>query len=145
MIFSKACEYAIRATIYIAKQSIIGKRSNLKDIAKEIDSPVAFTAKTLQILVHHNILHSVKGAMGGFEIKMDQLNKIRLVDIVVAIDGKGFDKICVLGMKKCSEIKPCPVHHKFKEIKKDMIEMMNNTNLLELSKGLNEGFTFLKI
>jgi len=45
--FSKDCEYGIRATIYITMQSLEGNRVNLKEIAAAIDSPVAFTAKIL--------------------------------------------------------------------------------------------------
>ena len=46
--FSKACEYAIRSTIYIAERSNLDKRVSITDIAKAIDSPEAFTAKILQ-------------------------------------------------------------------------------------------------
>jgi DNA-binding IscR family transcriptional regulator len=31
--FSKTCEYAIKATLYVAHQSQLGKRVGLKDIA----------------------------------------------------------------------------------------------------------------
>mgnify|MGYP002795141008 FL=1 len=67
--FSKACEYGIRATIYIAMQSLEGFRVNLKEIAAAIDSPIAFTAKILQQLVKSNIVESVKGAKGGVQIE----------------------------------------------------------------------------
>ncbi len=66
--FSKACEYAIRAAIFIASESERGRRSSLKDIAREIDSPEAFTAKTLQKLTRSGIIVSTKGAQGGFEV-----------------------------------------------------------------------------
>ena len=46
--FSKSCEYAIKASIYICHRSDKGERSGLKDIAKATDSPEAFTAKILQ-------------------------------------------------------------------------------------------------
>ncbi|MET0760542.1 MAG: transcriptional regulator, partial [Flavobacterium sp.] len=46
--FSKTCEYGIRASIFIASQSYQNNRIGLKDIAKKIDSPEAFTAKILQ-------------------------------------------------------------------------------------------------
>ena len=65
--FSKACEYAIKASIYIAISSLEGKRVTPKQISEEIDSPTAFTAKILQALVRNNIVNSVKGAYGGFE------------------------------------------------------------------------------
>ena len=49
--FSKTCEYAIRATIYIASESSAGKRCGIRDIARKIESPEPFTAKILQRLV----------------------------------------------------------------------------------------------
>lgn len=145
MIFSKACEYGIRAAIYVAQQSINERRASLKDISREIDSPEAFTAKILQMLVKHKIIESVKGSKGGFEIKVKNLAKIQLHDLVIAIDGELKDKICVLGLKKCSEINPCPVHHKFKYIKKDLLEMMSNSSLLDMSVSINEGLSWLKV
>lgn len=144
MIFSKACEYGIRASIYVALQSLEGKRANLKDISAEIESPEAYTAKILQLLVRGNIISSVKGAWGGFEIEKKQMNRVRLLDIVTAIDGKFNDKICVLGLKECSHKHPCPVHDKYKHIKSDLISMMQNTSLYEMSQSLNEGLTCLR-
>ena len=48
--FSKTCEYGIKATLFIAQMSQKGERVSLKDIASAIDSPSAFTAKILQTL-----------------------------------------------------------------------------------------------
>ena len=45
--FSKACEYGIKATIHISHQSQQGHRVSLKAVAKAIDFPIAFTAKIL--------------------------------------------------------------------------------------------------
>lgn len=145
MIFSKACEYGIRATIYIAQQSSIDARANLKDIAQEIASPVAFTAKILQKLVKNGIIYSLKGANGGFKIDVKTMKKIKLMDIVIAIDGCLNDKMCVLGLKACSKLNPCPVHHKYKLIKNDIVKMLENTSLLEMSKSVKDGFSYLKI
>ncbi len=145
MIFSTACEYGIRATIYIAHQSKLGVRPNLKDISKEIDSPEAFTAKILQMLVKSEILTSTKGAFGGFGMEEKRQKKIKLFTIVTAIDGDDFSKICVIGMKKCSEKHPCPVHHKYKFIKQDMIDMLKETSLFELSTNFSQGLSCLKL
>ena len=49
--FSKTCEYAIRATIYIASESSDGNRCGIKEIARKIESPEPFTGKILQRLV----------------------------------------------------------------------------------------------
>lgn len=142
--FSKACEYGIRATIYIAMQSLEGNRVNLKEIAAAIDSPVAFTAKILQQLVKNNIVESVKGAHGGFQIERARIDSIKLNQIVSAIDGDKIFKGCALGLNECNENLPCPVHFKFKEIRDNLEQMTKETSIYELATGLEVGLTFLK-
>lgn len=142
--FSKACEYGIRATIYVAVQSLEGKRASLKSIAAEIESPVAFTAKILQDLVRKGLMQSVMGPTGGFEMDQQKLDSIKLSQIVDAIDGDSIYKGCGLGMKQCDESKPCPVHDKFAKVRADLREMLESTNLLRLATELETGSTFLK-
>lgn len=142
--FSKTCEYGIKATVYIAFQSLDGKRVSLKDIAKSIDSPIAFTAKILQQLSKNEIIHSTLGATGGFEIGRGRMDKIKLSQIVSAIDGDTIYKGCGLGLKECNARKPCPVHDKFKIIRDELKVMLENTSVYELALGLKDGLTVLK-
>lgn len=142
--FSKACEYGIRATVYIAEQSIEGVRVNTREISKAIETPEAFTAKTLQILSRNEIVESVKGPNGGFFIQKERMGDIKLSHIVSAIDGDQIFKGCGLGLPECSDEKPCPVHNKFGVIRDKMRNMLENTSVLELAKGLATGLTFLK-
>ncbi len=142
--FSKACEYGIRATLHIARQSQGGHRVSLKDIAGAIDSPVAFTAKILQQLVHANVIHSLKGPHGGFEMTPHQLHNVRLSHIVSAIDGDQIYRGCGLGLKACNELKPCPLHDQFKDVRDKLQLMLETTSVSELAAGLTEGLTFLK-
>ncbi|MBS1651573.1 MAG: Rrf2 family transcriptional regulator [Bacteroidetes bacterium] len=143
--FSKACEYAIRATIYIAQQSKADRRVGVKDIAKSIDSPEAFTAKILQQLSKGNIIDSSKGPSGGFSIDKKKLHAIKLGSIVKVIDGDSIYKGCGLGLKECSEIKPCPVHSKFKIVRNELKKMLENTSLSELSSNIEKGEAFLSV
>lgn len=142
--FSKACEYGIKAAVFIAVKSQQDCRVGLNEIAKEIDSPIAFTAKVLQQLSRNLIVDSVKGPAGGFEISTKKAGKITLSKIVSAIDGDAIYKGCGLGFHNCNENKPCPVHHQFKLIRNDLKKMLETTSLLDLSKGINNGITFLK-
>lgn len=142
--FSKACEYAIRSTIYLALQSENDKRVSLKELARAIDSPEAFTAKILQQLVHSGIVHSLKGPRGGFALEPHQRFTTTLSEVVYAIDGDSMFKGCGLGLKSCNEKKPCPVHDKFVAIRAQMKDMLEHTTIDELAHGLKEGITFLK-
>lgn len=142
--FSKSCEYAIRATIYIAEQSGLGRRVSLKDIAKAIDSPEAFTAKILQQLSKGGLIDSTKGPSGGFSIDKKNLQSLKLSQVVKAIDGDSIYTGCGLGLKECSEKKPCPVHHKFKIVRSELRKMLESTTVKELSVSLEKGTAFLQ-
>ncbi|QBN18607.1 RrF2 family transcriptional regulator [Flavobacterium nackdongense] len=141
--FSKTCEYAIRATIYIATQSYENKRVTIKEIAENIDSPLSFTAKILQVLAKKGIVQSIKGIGGGFEIPKEDIKKISLSQIVTAIDGDVIFTGCGLGLHHCSQERPCPLNKKFKSIREDLAKMLESTYLEELALDINSGDSFL--
>ena len=143
--FSKTCEYAIRATIYIANKSKEGTNVGLKDIAKNIDSPEAFTAKILQKLVKDDLVSSIKGPNGGFSLSKKQQEKVYLIDVVRCIDGSQTYDGCGLGLNQCSEEKPCPIHFQFKEVRTKLKRMLENTNMVILLEKLERGETFLRL
>lgn len=143
--FSKTCEYAIRATIYIASESSDGNRCGIKEIARKIESPEPFTGKILQRLVKSNIINSIKGNGGGFEIEKSQFELIKLEQIVKAIDGNDLFDRCALGLHECSDKLPCPFHHKYKPVRENLKKTLKETSLQELIDTYNSGGTFLKL
>jgi len=142
--FSKACEYGIRASIFIAEQSLLDKKVSLKDIAKAIDSPEAYTSKILQQLSRNFIINSDKGPTGGFSMNKQELEKVKLSTVVTAIDGDAIYNGCGLGLKNCNEEKPCPAHSQFKIIRDQLKIMLETTLVRNLTMDFKEGLTFLK-
>ncbi|MBQ4913255.1 Rrf2 family transcriptional regulator [Maribacter sp. MMG018] len=142
--FSKACEYGIRASIYIALKSLEGTRVSLKEIAEKIDSPVAFTAKVLQQLSKNDIVESIKGSSGGFEISKNNISQIKLSQIVYAIDGNNVYEGCGLGLKRCNAKEPCPVHNRFVQIRAELKNMLESTTLYDMTMGLEQELTYLR-
>lgn len=140
--FSKACEYGIRAVLFIAKESRQDRRPNISEIAEAIDSPVPFTAKICQELAREGIVSSKKGPKGGFYI--DENSELRLMDVVVAIDGDSVFVGCCLGLPKCSSTHPCPVHDQFESIRGGLKAMCENTKVVDLIDNLDLGDTFLR-
>jgi Rrf2 family protein len=141
--FSKTCEYAIRALIYIAQQSKDGDKVGIKRIAKEIDSPEHFIAKILQDLGKKQLVQSTKGPNGGFYLD-EQTMQCSLAEIVKQVDGNKLFVGCGLGLKHCSETKPCPIHHEFKKVRGGILSMLENSKLEDFTKGLDEKLVFLK-
>jgi len=142
--FSKTCEYGIKATLYIAVKSLEKKRVSLKNIVEEINSPEAFTAKILQQLTKSKIITSNRGSQGGFSLDPEDLKTIKLSQIVAVLDGDSIYTGCGLGMEKCNELHPCPMHEKFVNIRSELKTMLESTSIFDLVNDLKEGVTFLK-
>ncbi|MEM0517151.1 MULTISPECIES: RrF2 family transcriptional regulator [Aequorivita] len=141
--FSKACEYGIRAVLFIAQQSKKDLRPNITEIAKAVNSPEPFTAKVCQQLAREGIILSKKGPNGGFYLEKD--STVKLADIVTVIDGDKIFTGCSLGLPECSSERPCPVHDQFMGVRDGLKHMCENTFVMDLASNLEEGETFLKL
>ena len=141
--FSKSCEYGLRAVIFIAGQSLKNVKVSLSVISKEIDSPQAFTAKILQQLTRKEIVKSIKGPYGGFVIEEGKL-QTKLSEVVAVLDGDAIYTGCGLGLKQCDATSPCPLHFKFVEIRNDLKEMLEGTSLKMVVEDMNAELIILK-
>ncbi len=141
--FSKTCEYAIRAMIYIAQKTKDGSKVGFKEIASGIDSPEHFIAKILQDLSKKKLLQSSKGPHGGFYLDAES-NKLCLADIVRAIDGDQLFIGCGLGLKYCSEKNPCPIHNEFKYIRDATQKMLQTATISDFNALLDKGVIHLR-
>ena len=142
-VFSKTCEYALRAVFFIAHRTTNGGKVGIKEIADGIGSPEYFLAKILQDLSRRGIIQSTKGPNGGFFIN-EKSRENPLSDVVKAVDGNGLFTGCGLGLEYCSEINPCPLHNQFKEIRNQIYLMLQNTSIGQFNDDLNLGITALK-
>lgn len=141
--FSKACEYSIRAMIFIAQRTRNGDRLGIMEIATGVDSPPPFMGKILTELSRKGLVMSVKGPNGGFYINEKGM-KLTLADIVTAIDGNKLFTGCGLGLKACNEHKPCPIHDEFKIVRNKLKALLETTRIGEFNESLEKGLVFLK-
>lgn len=142
--FSKACEYAIKATIYIAQQSHQQKRANVKEVARSVNAPEAFTAKILQQLCREHVLESIRGKQGGFIFDLEKQKQTKIYDLVRIMDGDNIFTDCGLGLHKCSEVNPCPVHEDFKKVRENLIYMTQKYSFYDLALKTENGLAWLK-
>lgn len=142
--FSKACEYAIKASVYIAQQSARGRRVNVRDVSAAVNAPLAFTAKILQQLCRENILESNRGKQGGFMFDPEKQETTKIYDVVRIFDGEGLFTNCGLGLHKCSETNPCPVHEDYKKVRENLLVMTQKYSFRELAGRTADGLIWLK-
>ena len=128
--FSRGCQYAIRALIYLAERGG-GGPYQIREVAEKLDIPYPFLAKVVQNLVSHDLLVSRKGPGGGIALAKPA-DTIRLLEVVQAVDGPTSLDRCVLGLPECDEKHPCALHHAWVDIRESMLDQLENESL----KGL---------
>lgn len=139
---SKSCKYAIRAAVFLASKAGEDVKLGVKEIAREVQAPEAFTAKILQILNKHKIVTSLKGPYGGFYCEKYQLD-LPVLEVVNAIDGLAIFKECVMGLHQCSDLHPCPMHGKYAYTRDNLLKTFGETTLKGLASDLSKGSAFL--
>ncbi|MFA7361981.1 MAG: Rrf2 family transcriptional regulator [Candidatus Kapaibacterium sp.] len=127
VIFSKKCEYGLQAVLYLSTLEDHAMAS-AEEISKKLKIPKEFVSKILQSLALKKLVASKKGNSGGFFLDRKP-SKIKLIEIVEAIDGLSLFNNCVLGFPDCTPDKPCPVHNKWGKLRKDAYEMLSKETL----------------
>ncbi len=110
-----------------------GKLTGARQIAEVERIPAQFLWKILQNLARRRLVRSFKGVHGGYELARPA-ESITLENIVAATDESNLTQGCVLGLEICSEEKPCPLHHTWKEIRQRLIVMLEQTTLADLAR-----------
>ena len=137
VIFSKKCEYGLQAILFLAAKDS-GEVIPVDEIAKQLNIPKEFVSKILQSLTESGIIFSKKGKSGGFALAKDP-QRIRLIDIVAAIDGLEIFNSCVLGFPRCTPENPCPLHEKWGALRSNAYNMLTDETLDQLkSKTLQK-------
>jgi Rrf2 family protein len=140
MFFSKSCEYALRATMYLAKNNGMDK-TGIHTIAKDLDLPLHYLSKVMQTLVKNNIISSVKGRNGGFYLNQNELNE-PLMRVVQSIDGEDVFLKCGLGISNCSSKRPCPLHNDIKAYRENL-QLALSIPIKSTREGIINSQTFL--
>ena len=122
--FSKKCEYALQAILLMAA-SEHDCIYPAEEISKKLNIPKEFISKILQSLTESGMIESKKGKAGGFKLAKHP-SKIKLIDIVEAVDGLESFSSCVLGFPNCSDKNPCPVHDDWGELRARAYDMLNS-------------------
>ncbi len=135
---SKSTEYAIRALVYVQLKNWEEKRPGVEEIAKEIEAPVAFSAKILQMLTKHKLLNSMKGRGGGFFFS-DNQSALTLYDIIHIMEGDAYFNKCGFGLKNCSDDNPCPLHDQFKGVRDGFFEIVKKETVHSLAERISAG------
>ena len=133
MILSKSFGYALRGILYVARMQDENRKIQIDEIAGNLSVPKHFLGKIMQQVVKKGVLKSTKGPYGGFSLA-DETLLIPLIRIVEITDGMDQFKICVLKLKSCDGLNPCPLHCEMEHLRDEFLSIFSKTTIGDLLK-----------
>ena len=131
-LLSKSCVYGLRATIYIATRQADQAYVPIREVSRELKLSFHFLTKILQTLTEDGLLRSYRGPSGGVALAKPA-NKITLLDVVNSLEGKDLFRRCVLGLARCGDRKPCPLHETWARHRGELQRHLDETRLDDLA------------
>lgn len=137
MILSKTVGYALRALIYLVSYQKEKKPIGIKEIAEGLEVPRPYLSKIMQELSKRDVIGSLKGPNGGFLTNENTL-QTNILKIVEILDGLGSFQSCILGLNKCDNANPCPVHDELIVHRESLLETLRNKKIIDLRQEFEE-------
>ena len=137
MLLSKSCEYAIRTALYLAAADSASYIA-VREVSSALNIPYHFLAKTVQTLIQAGLFESMRGPHGGIALARPA-GRIRLHEIVEAVDGPAVFRECVLGLPGCGDRKPCPLHHQWAPARDRVRDMFAQATLADTAEQIQAG------
>jgi Rrf2 family transcriptional regulator, iron-sulfur cluster assembly transcription factor len=103
----------------------------VEEIAERLDVPRNYLSKILHALVKEEIVRSLRGPRGGFELARPT-GAVTLYEIVSPFDDIEARRTCLLGRKECSDIHPCVIHEHWKVTATHVAGFFRDTTLAEV-------------
>jgi Rrf2 family protein len=132
--------YGSRLMLNLARHHNNGNRPViLHDVAKEEDISIRYLEQIIIQLKIKKLVKNVRGAGGGY-ILAKAPSKIKLNEIVEALEGPICLVDCVDDGDYCNRVQTCPTHQIWKQasnILRDYFEKMTVQDLIEISKVKN--------
>lgn len=133
MILSKSFGYALRGILYVALMKDENRNVRLDEIARALSVPRHFLGKIMMAVVKAGIVKSARGQGGGFYTHEHTL-QTPLIKVILLTEGKNYFDTCLLSLRKCNAINPCPLHHKVEAHKNGLMQIYQQTTIGDLMK-----------
>lgn len=127
--------YAVRAMLDLALQPTDGP-TLIKDISKRQEISDLYLEQLFNRLKTVGLLRSIRGPKGGFMLSKPAA-EIKLLDILLAMEGPIALVDCVDNASLCTRADACVTRDVWAEMKKAMAKVLESTTLQDLVKRAN--------
>src|SRR5512140_2897967 len=145
LLYSKTCQYALRAMERIAAAELADPDSWVpqKFLAKELGISGPSVAQIIHRLRKAGLLSARRGPSGGVGLARPA-DEITVSEVVHAIDGVGLAGRCILGFAACTDEAPCPAHPVWSVVRPKLETELEHKSLLDLVQSRELTRKYLK-
>ena len=130
-LLTRNTDYAVRAVCYMAKRR--DGLVSVPELVKALKIPRPFLRKILQILNKEGIVRSYRGIGGGFRLVIKP-EKLKVVDIIEAFQGRLSLNECKFKKLICPGRKTCPLKKRIDGIERYVVSKLGAITIGELIK-----------
>jgi len=129
-LLSGTAEYALRAVVFLARE---GSDAPVRadDLAAAVEVPRNYLSKILHELTRARILRSTRGKNGGFQLARPP-ERLTLLEVAALFDRIEGRRRCLLGRPECSDVNPCPVHHRWRATSEQISRFFRETTIADV-------------
>lgn len=126
-------EYGINGLLYVAKRGQ-GKLAYVREVSEALHISQSFLSKIFQSFVRKGILHSHRGAKGGYSLARPA-REITLKEALEAAQGPIALNRCLLGRRRpCGRHRRCGLHWVLSAAQRSIEERFNKTTVAHLAQ-----------
>ncbi|MHC4413744.1 MAG: RrF2 family transcriptional regulator [Planctomycetota bacterium] len=103
-----------------------------REIAGRTNIPKAYLSKILHALGRSGLIRAKRGYRGGFALTRPA-NRISLLQVADAVEGRGWIPQCLLGFATCSDVRSCPTHAFWKGERRKIESTLRRTTLAQVA------------
>lgn len=131
---SQSTGYAIQALSCLEEPG--GQPYLVQVVAECTGISPSYLSKLMQRLAQKGLITAKRGKNGGV-ILARSAREITLYELAEAVDGATWRDHCVMGLKECSDDRPCELHELWKAARDPLIARMKTLTLSELAAQHN--------
>jgi len=123
-------QYALRAMGALVEVPA-GQYARAQELGRQLGMPPLYLSKVMQQLARAGLLTAQRGRRGGYRLAHDPA-KIKLHDILSAVEPVSRYEACILGHKECSGETACAIHDAWAIARGKVLDLLRKTPLTEL-------------
>jgi Rrf2 family protein len=128
---SRKIDYGLRAMVFLASLPA-GEVIPFREVARRMDVPEEFLAKILKTLVGKKLVHSTRGARGGYRLARPA-SELSMLDVIEAVEGPVRVNVCQDNHEACKLSRSCTMYGVWKLGQERMLEVYRSARLDQLA------------